>query len=76
MTWVALGRNDAWTLETHLLAGIHDALVWANYQRGDGKGAKPQPMDRPADIKSREDQADRHAARAQRFLDRTKGVPR
>jgi hypothetical protein len=36
-----------WTVETHLLAGIHDRLAQANWQRGGGKGPRPKPIPRP-----------------------------
>jgi hypothetical protein len=35
-----------WTLETHLLAGLHDRLAEANWQRS-GKGPRPTPLPRP-----------------------------
>jgi hypothetical protein len=36
-----------WTVETHLLAGIHDRLAQANWQRGGGKGPRPKSIPRP-----------------------------
>lgn len=55
--WSALGDDRAWTNAEHLAATTVDALNWANYQRGEGKGKKPQPVPRPADIKERSDKA-------------------
>lgn len=37
----------AWSLEHHLLAMIVDLLAGANWQRGGGKGSRPQPLPRP-----------------------------
>jgi hypothetical protein len=36
-----------WDAQDHILAGIFDALVAANYQRGGAKGARPTPLKRP-----------------------------
>lgn len=33
-----------WTLEEHLLAAIVDQLAAANWQRGGGKGSRPEPI--------------------------------
>ncbi len=45
------GADHAWTLETQLLAAVHDRLAEANWQRGN-QGSKtptrrPQPIPRP-----------------------------
>src|SRR5699024_6734589 len=42
-----LGESAFWTVDTHLLAGVLDALNGANFQRGGGKGKKPAPTPRP-----------------------------
>lgn len=42
-----LGTDYEWTLETQLLAGVHDRLAEANWQRGNGKGPRPKPIPRP-----------------------------
>ena len=42
-----LGESAFWTVDTHLLAGVLDALNGANFQRGGGKGKKPTPVPRP-----------------------------
>lgn len=36
-----------WTPEMHLQAGIFDATVAGNWQRGGGKGKRPKPLARP-----------------------------
>lgn len=36
-----------WKLEHHLLAGIHDALNVANWQRGKKGSKRPKPLPRP-----------------------------
>lgn len=55
-TALALERHGAtvrWSLTDHLLAVIADALHNANWQRGGGKGTRPQAIPRPgADDKS------------------------
>lgn len=48
MASVKGGREHrAWTPELVLLAGIFNALQNANYQRANGKGKKPKPIDPP-----------------------------
>ena len=42
-----VGRVCFWTVDTHLLAGVLDALNGANFQRGGGKGKRPEPVPRP-----------------------------
>lgn len=54
--WQSLGDTEAWSTEAHLLALVAETLSWANYQRGMGKGAKPKPVPRPADIKAKTDE--------------------
>jgi hypothetical protein len=39
--------SAGWTLESHLLAVVADALRGANWQRSGGKGSKPKPIPRP-----------------------------
>jgi hypothetical protein len=36
-----------WTPEFDFLAATLNALQWANWQRGSGKGEKPKPVKRP-----------------------------
>ena len=42
-----LGESAFWTVDTHLLAGVLDALNGANFQRGGGRGKRPSPVPRP-----------------------------
>lgn len=42
-----LGESAFWTVDTHLLAGVLDALNGANFQRGGGRGKRPSPIPRP-----------------------------
>ena len=42
-----LGESAFWTVDTHLLAGVLDALNGANFQRSGGRGKKPSPVPRP-----------------------------
>lgn len=44
-----LGESAFWTVDTHLLAGVLDALNGANFQRGGGKGKRPEPVPRPGE---------------------------
>ena len=44
-----LGESAFWTVDTHLLAGVLDALNGANFQRGGGRGKKPTPVPRPGE---------------------------
>ena len=44
-----LGDAAFWTVDTHLLAGVLDALNGANFQRGGGKGKRPDPVPRPGE---------------------------
>jgi hypothetical protein len=49
-TALALERHGAtvlWGITDHLLAVVADALHAANWQRGGGKGMRPQPIQRP-----------------------------
>lgn len=38
---------DPWDIDTHLLAGVLDALNGANWQRSGGRGGAPRPVPRP-----------------------------
>lgn len=40
-------ESHQWDLDAHLLAGILDSLNSANWQRGGGRGRRPQPVPRP-----------------------------
>ena len=42
-----LGESAFWTVDTHLLAGVLDALNGANFQRSGGRGKRPSPVPRP-----------------------------
>ena len=42
-----LGESAFWTVDTHLLAGVLDALNGANFQRSGGRGKRPSPTPRP-----------------------------
>jgi hypothetical protein len=44
---VALGQDNEWALLAQLVAGVHDRLAEANWQRGGGKGKRPRPIPRP-----------------------------
>lgn len=45
-----VGEHAEWTPDTYLIAGVLDALNNANWQRGGGRGAKPDSVPRPAAI--------------------------
>src|SRR5699024_8620593 len=38
-----LGEAAFWTVDTHRLAGVLDALNGANFQRGGDRGKRPEP---------------------------------
>jgi hypothetical protein len=38
-----------WTPEIDFLGAVMTAIQWGNWQRGGGKGDKPQPVKRPVD---------------------------
>jgi hypothetical protein len=38
-----------WTPQIDFLGAVLTAIQWGNWQRGGGKGDKPQPVKRPAD---------------------------
>lgn len=42
-----LGPAADWSDDTHLLASLLDLTAGANWQRGNGKGPKPKPVQRP-----------------------------
>ena len=44
-----VGESAVWTVDTHLLAGVLDALNGANFQRGGGRGKRPSPVPRPGE---------------------------
>ena len=44
-----LGESAFWTVDTHLLAGVLDALNGANFQRSGGRGKRPEPVPRPGE---------------------------
>jgi hypothetical protein len=49
--WAASAQGGpqfrGWRIDTYLLAAVVDVLQAANYQRGGGKGARPDPVKRP-----------------------------
>lgn len=69
--WASLGEDRAWTVEAHLMASAVDALHGANWQRGDGKSKKPDPIPRPQDMAKRAEFVQRNLAKAERFRQRT-----
>ena len=44
-----LGESAFWSVDTHLLAGVLDALNGANFQRSGGRGKRPSPVPRPGE---------------------------
>lgn len=63
-----MGSDAAWTIGEHLTATQVDLTAAGNWQRADGKGKRPQPIDRPSDLKKARDKAERTAAKAEAFL--------
>ena len=50
-----MGDAAEWGVSDHLLAGIFDTLQGANWQRGGGKGRRPEPIERPGGKKRHSD---------------------
>lgn len=46
------GATVLWGVSDHLLAVIADGIHNGNWQRGGGKGTKPEPVERPGTEKS------------------------
>ena len=42
-------KSHTWTPDTELMSAILYVLQWANWQRGGGKGDKPELVERPED---------------------------
>ncbi len=40
-------KHRGWTVDRHVAVTTLDVLRWANYQRAEGKGGKPKPIQRP-----------------------------
>lgn len=70
LTWQEVGTDNAWTVGDFLLAEAVDALNIANYQRQGGKGERPEPTPRPAQLRERKEKRAREMERASRFLER------
>lgn len=70
--WLAVdSQAQSWTLDTHLLASILHAVQGANWQRGGGKGKKPEPITRPGEAREAERRDADQARRARRSALRT-----
>lgn len=65
--WIAAGSDSAWSMESHMLAGITDALQGANWQRSDGKSPAPNPLPRPGDEARAKSKTSAVASQAERF---------
>ena len=63
----------AWTPGEHLAARIADGTELGLWQRGGGKGEKPEPITRPGDVSRIEAEKSRRLARARRFQARARG---
>lgn len=46
---LADNNEPIWGVSEYLLAAVLDTLAGANWQRGGGKGKRPQPVPRPGD---------------------------
>ena len=73
-TWIAVGTDNAWTPETHLLSHVAFLLEGANWQRGGGKGKSPKPMETPGEARRTQEKRERALEKAARFK-RIHGVP-
>ena len=70
LTWQEMGSDNAWTVTDHLLADAVDALNGANFQRGGGKGEKPKPVPRPAELRELKERRQAMLDKATRFQQR------
>ena len=68
--WIALNADAAWTTADYLAAEQADALTWANWQRAGGKGQKPKPIPRPADMRKKAETKAFNDAQAIAFVER------
>lgn len=66
--WRAMGLDNTWTEEAHLLALVVDVLQAANWQRGGGKGMQPKAIARPGDVARAQRRGLRARLNAARFL--------
>lgn len=46
-------HHRGWTTDRHLVVSAVELMAWANYQRGEGKGPRPKPIERPKTGKPR-----------------------
>lgn len=69
-----MGVDTAWTVGEHLAAVGVDLQAGANWQRGGGKGKKPDPIPRPQEARAAREKLDRTFAKAARFR-AVKGAP-
>lgn len=68
--WVTLNADAAWTTADYLAADQADSLTWANWQRAGGKGQKPKPIPRPADMRKQAEAKAFNDAQAIAFMER------
>lgn len=64
------GELAMWSVTDYLLAAILDVERGGNWQRGGGKGARPQPIPRPRSAAEVQERQERHAANAARVAER------
>lgn len=62
-----LGEQASWETGDFLLASVIDLLAGANWQRGGGKGARPDPVRRPKSAQQVKEAQERHAAHKARI---------
>lgn len=68
--WQEAGTDSAWDTTDYLLAEVVDTLKWANYQRAGGKGQKPEPLPRPAQLREIREKRRKAFDRAAAFRER------
>lgn len=64
------GEMADWTTTDYLLAAILDVNRGANWQRGGGKGSRPQPIPRPKSAAQEKERQKRRAAHTRRVEER------
>ena len=68
--WRQAIHDLAWTDGDYLMATIADALMSGNWQRGGGKGQRPDPVPRPSDAALERAKERRAVRNAEAFMAR------
>ena len=75
MSIALFGEQARWGDLEHLMAGAFDLLAAGNWQRGGGKGQRPQPVKRPGAGPKVYGKAIPFAEAKERLERRRRGIP-